>query len=141
MKWIYWYPTLINFLGVIPGSNGVPFNYLCIPTNVQAKAVYKDFIDECVDKAPLAGQVFTTDAAEGHTYIVRFTSGNTIAEAKMVAHTAENNGHINFIALKDHYERFGVHTVNAVKTDKVLNNFFIKVKRNHTCGGTMFRGS
>ena len=86
MKWIYWYPTLINFLGVIPGSNGVPFNYLCIPTNVQAKAVYNDFVNEYVDKAPLDRQAFTTDTAEVHTYIVRFTSGNSVAEANMVSH-------------------------------------------------------
>ena len=40
-------------------------------------------------KAPLAGHTFTTDAEEVHAYIVRFTSLNKVAEAKMVAHAAE----------------------------------------------------
>ena len=55
---------------------------------MQVKAVYNDSIDEYVDKAPIVGQAFTTDATEVHTYIVRFTSGNTVAEAKMVTHMA-----------------------------------------------------
>ena len=94
--------------------NGVPLSYLCRPTNVQSKTVYDSFIYEYVDKAPLVGQAFTTDAAEVHTYIVRFTSGNTVTEAKMVAHTAENNIRLDFIALKDHCEGIGVHAVNTV---------------------------
>ena len=56
MKFIDWYPTLINFLRAIPGRNGVPLSYLCRPTKVQVKAVYNDFIDEYVDKAPLVRQ-------------------------------------------------------------------------------------
>ena len=88
IKWIDWYPTLINLLRAITGSNGVPLSYFCRPTNVQAKSVYTILIDEYVAKAPLVGQAFTTDAAEVHTYIVRFTSGNTVVESKMVAHAA-----------------------------------------------------
>ena len=141
IKWFDRYPTLINFLREIPGRIGVPLSYLCRPTNVQAKAAYEDFIDEYVDKASLVGQVFTTDAAEVRTYIFRFTSGNTVAEAKMIANAVESNGRIDFMALKDHYEGAGVNAVNVVQDDKVLNAFFIQVKRNHTCGGTSLRGS
>ena len=81
---------------------------------MQAKSVYDYFIDEYVEKAPLVGQAFTTDAADLHTYIVRFTSVNTVSEVKMVAHAAESNDLIDFMALKDHYEGVGVHTVNLV---------------------------
>ena len=63
-------------------------SYLCRPTSVQEKYVYDNFIDEYVDKAPLVRQAFTTDTEEVHTYIVRFASGNTVAEAKMVAYVA-----------------------------------------------------
>ena len=66
------------------------------------KTIYDNFIDECVDKAPLVGQSFTTDAAEVHTYIGRLTSGNTVAEAKMISHVAEYNSRPDFMALKDH---------------------------------------
>ena len=78
MKWIDWYPTLINFLRSITGRNVIPFSYMCRPTNVQAKSVYNNFINEYVDKVPMVGQAFTTDVAEVHTYIVRFTSGNAV---------------------------------------------------------------
>ena len=91
---------------------------------MQAKDVYDDFIDEYVDKEPLVGHAFMTDTAELHTYIVRFTSGNTVAEEKMVAHAAKHNGLIDFMALKYHYEVVSLHMVNAVQADKLLNDLF-----------------
>ena len=124
VKWSDWYPTLENFLRAIPGRGGVPLSYVIRPNNVIPHATYNDFIDEYVDKAPLAGQAFATDAAEVHTYIVKFTSGNAIAEAKLLAHADANNGRLDFTALKDHYEGVGVHAVNVVKADKVLNDLF-----------------
>ena len=91
---------------------------------MQAKAVYDDFIDEYVDKAPLIGRSFTTNFAEVHTYILRFTSGNTAAETNMVAHAAENNGSIEFMAIKYHNEGVGMHAVNSAQADKSLNDLF-----------------
>ena len=67
MKWIDWYPTLINFLRAISVRNRVPLIYLCRPTHMQAKPVYENFIDEYMYKAPLVGKAFTTDAEEVHT--------------------------------------------------------------------------
>ena len=74
---------------------------------MQTRPVYDYFIDEYLEKFPLVGQAFTTYAAEVHAYIVRFASGNTVAEAKMVAHAEENNCRLEFMALKYHYEGFG----------------------------------
>ena len=65
---------------------------------------YGDFIDEYVDKAPLTGKLYLTYAAEVHTYITKFTSGNPVAEAKMVQNAQKNNGRLDLIALKNHYE-------------------------------------
>ena len=42
----------------------------------------------------------------------------------MVAHAAENNGRLDLISIKDHYEGVGVHAVNVVQADKVLNHLF-----------------
>ena len=58
---------------------------------------------------------------ELHTYIVRFASGNTVAEAKIVAHAAESNVRLDSMAIKDHSECVSVHAVNEVQADKVLN--------------------
>ena len=60
---------------------------------------YGDFIDEYVDKAPLTGQAYLTDAAEVHTYIIKFTSENPVAESKMVQNSQKNDGRPDFIAL------------------------------------------
>ena len=108
----------------IPVRDVVPLIYICRPTNLQDKYVYNDFIDEYINKVPLVRQAFTADAAEVHTYIFRFTPGNMVAEAKMVAHAAENNCHIEFMALKYYYEGIGVHAVYLVRADKVLKFFF-----------------
>ena len=82
-----------------------------------------------------------TDTADVHTYIVKLTSGNAAVETKMVAHETEKNGRIDFMLLKDHYEGVGMHAVNVVQAEKVLNFCFIWVRRNHTFGGTSPRGS
>ena len=120
MKWIDWYPTIINFLRESPARNGVPLSYLCRPTNVQEKYVYNNFTNVYVNNAPLVGNAFTTNAAGVHIYIARFTSVNTFAEAKMVAHAEKDNSRLEFMTLKDHLEVAGLHVVNAVQADKVL---------------------
>ena len=91
---------------------------------MQVRAVYDNFIDKYAEQAPMVEHAFLTDAEEVNTYIGRFTSGNTVAEAKTVAHAAEINGRLDLTAIKDHYEGVGVNAVNAVQADKVLNDLF-----------------
>ena len=90
-RWPNWYPTFINFFRAIPGRNGAPLSYVCRPPTVTPPAQYNHFIDKYIDRAPLTGQTFKTDAAEVHTYIIKFTTGNATAEAKMILHASNNN--------------------------------------------------
>ena len=85
---------------------------------------YGDFIDEYVDKAPLTGQAYFTDSVEVNTYIIKFTPSNPVAEANMVQNAQKNDGRIDFIALKKHYKGVGVHAVEIVKYDKILQDLF-----------------
>ena len=85
-KWLDWYPTFINFLRAIPGRNGVPLSYISRPDVVLPPAQYNDFIDEYVDRAPLTDQAFTMDAAEVHTYIIKF----------IFSTCKKNNGRLDF---------------------------------------------
>ena len=55
VKWIEWYPILINFLRAVPRRSVVPLSYICHPTNVIIHATYGYIIDEYVYKAPLIG--------------------------------------------------------------------------------------
>ena len=105
IKWIVWYPNLINLLGAIIGRSGVPLNYICRKINLIIHATYGYFIDEYVDTVPVTGQVYQTDAAEFHNYIVKFIPGNSAAEDYLVPHAQQNNGRIDFIAVKNHYKR------------------------------------
>ena len=94
--------------------------------------VYGDFIDEYMDKAPLTVQAYLTDAAELHTNIIKFTSGNPVAEANMVHNAQKNDGRLNFIALKNHYEGVGVHAIDIVKSDNIIQDlFYSDEKRPH----------
>ena len=77
-----------------------------------------------MNKAPLIVQAYLNDAAEVHTYIIKFTSGNPVAEAKMVQNSQKNDGRLDFIALKNHYEEVNVHAVDIVKSDNILQYLF-----------------
>ena len=91
---------------------------------------YRDFIDEYVYKSPITGKEYLTDAEEVHTYIIKFTSGNTVEEAKLVQNAQKNDRRSDFIALKNHYEGVGVHTVGIVKADKILQYLFYSGEKN-----------
>ena len=102
-----------------PRRYGVPLSYVCRLATATPLTHYNDFIEEYVDRAPLTSQAFTTDASKVHTYIIKFTTGNTTAEAKMIPHANKNNGQLDFIALKNHYEGTGVHAVTIVQPIKL----------------------
>ena len=142
LKLVKWYPNFINFLHAIPGSNGITLSYICRPASAIVPTTgYGDFIDEYVDKAPLTGQSYLTDAAEVHMYIIKFTSENPVVEAKMLQIAQKNDGRLDFIALNNHYEGVGVHAVEMVKYDKILQDYSIQVRKSHTCGGTNSKDS
>ena len=75
VKWIEWYPNLINILRPIPGRSNVPLSNICRPINVTIHANYGYFIDEYVYRSPLTGQAYQTNAAEVHTYICKVHIG------------------------------------------------------------------
>jgi hypothetical protein len=88
-------------------------------------ATYEDFLDEYIDKAPLEGTAFITDAAEVHTYIIKFIAENgDTAESKVQATTGYNNGRLDFIALKEHYEGIGVNVLDVTRADRLLETLF-----------------
>ena len=124
IKLIDWYPTFINFLHAIPGRNGVPLSYICYPHTVVQHHTHIDFPDEYVDTASLAGSSFVINEAEIHTYLVKFITENPIAEAKLKTDVDQNNGHLDFLSLKDLFEGIGVNAIDVVKADNILKSIF-----------------
>ena len=51
-------------------------------------------------------------------------SNNTVAEAKLAPHVDQKNGRSDINSLKNHYKGVGVHAINIIKADKVLNDLF-----------------
>ena len=124
-KWNDWLPTLRNFLRAIPGRNGVPLSYIIRDETIQPRNVpHASFIDDYIDSAPLEGIAFITDAAEVHTYIVKFISDNDTAESKIQPIMAENNGRRDFITLQEHYEGVGVNAIDVTRADRILETLF-----------------
>lgn len=122
VKWDYWSQTLINFFRSIPGCNGVPLSYV-IQNNVAPQVIPGvDFIQDSIHRAPLTGDAFTQDAAEVHTYIVNFVAGNPTTESKLMPHTEERNGRVDFISLKEHYKGIGMNAINIIAADKIMAN-------------------
>ena len=83
-----------------------------------------------MDRAPLTGQAYKTDAAEVHIYIVKFTSGNPAEEDKLVPRAQKNNGRLCFIALKNHCKVVGFHAINIFQAEKVIQDLFYIVDKN-----------
>ena len=120
-----WYPSFINFLQAIPGRNGVPLNYICREDDEPAPNDPElDFIENYILQAPVCGTVFNIDAVELYTYLVNFTFGNSIAKVKMLPHAHENNGRLNFKALREHYKGVSVNSINVIKAEVTLKNLF-----------------
>jgi hypothetical protein len=94
-----------------------------------------DFLDDHVSMAPLHGEAFTIDAADVHTYLVNFVAGNEMAEAKIQAYEAQNNGRLDYVALKEHHEGVGVHALDITKAENVLATLYYGGEKKPTCGG------
>ena len=123
-KWEDWNPVFKNFLRSIPGRNGVPLSYVCRADEGPTIMANIEFIDQYVNRAPLQGEAFKTDAAEVNTYIVSFIAGNSTAEAKILGNERMNNGRLDYMSLKNHYEGTGVNAIDIVKADKVLDTLY-----------------
>ena len=70
VKWEDWAPTLINYVMAIPGTDGLPLEYIIKADDLIDLTPKNDFIDDYVNNATLMGEAFTIDAAEVHTFIV-----------------------------------------------------------------------
>ena len=131
--WLDWSDTFKNFLKHIPGRSEIPLVYI-IRENVAHVLVEdpaKDLIHNLIEMAPLNGEAYETDAAEVHTYLVKFIEGNVTAEAKIRSHPHQGNGRYDFMALRDHYEGVGFHAVAVTKAEEVISTMYYSGEKFH----------
>ena len=123
-KWEDWQPTFINFLRTNTECDGVHLDYICRTNNEPDRTPQVDILNKYVLQTPLTGDAFRKDAAEAHTYITKCISGNSTAESKILSNTAQNNGRLDCISLKNHYEGIGVNSVDILKAEHTLESLF-----------------
>ena len=98
--------------------------YVCRAKDAPNPTPNADFLDDYVAMAPMVGEAFTIDSSEVFTLLVKFIAGNETAEAKIQPHVTTTNGRLAFKALKDHYEGVGVHSIDIMQADEVLDSLF-----------------
>ena len=124
-KWEDWYPSFVNFLRCIPGRNGVPLCYICRDKhNPLPYDPNIDFMENYIQMTLMQGEAYRVDAKEVHTYLTNFVAGNDTAEVKMLPHADEQDGRLDIIALKDHYEGTGVNALNILRAEDTIKNVF-----------------
>ena len=125
ITWDDWSPTFLNYLRLLPGRDGVPLNYVCRESDERNPTPNVDFIDDYVMMAPIHhGEAYTIDAAEVHTLIVKFITGNETAEMKIKSLETKRNGRLDWEALKEHYEGVGIHSFGIIEADSILANLY-----------------
>ena len=125
MKWNDWAPTFTNYLRTIPGRDGVPLNYIIRDATEPDPTPCNDFLDEYVLMAPIErGEAYRIDAAEVHTLLVKFITGNETAEMRIKAHETDRNGRTDWMALKEHYEGVGIHAFDIIEAEAIITDLF-----------------
>ena len=119
-KWHDWKPIFINFLCSIPGRDGVPLSYVIRTNDAPDPTPHLNFLDDYVAMAPLTGKTFAVDSKEVHTYIVKFVTGNHIAESKIQSHLADTNGRIDFQLLVAHYKGVGINSIDVLCAERII---------------------
>ena len=124
MEWTDWKSTLVNFLKSQPGRNGVPLNYVVRDNVAGVTRQNANFLDDYVDKTPITGRVFTTDASKVHSYIVRLISENSVAEQKILPYKDSSDGRVDFLALQEFYEGVGANAKAILAAERDLQELF-----------------
>ena len=125
MRWSDWAPTFLNYLRTIPGRDGVPLSYVCRDSEQPNPEPHTDFMEDYIAMAPVnEGEAFGIDAAEVHTLIVKFITGNDTAEMKIKAHESKRDGRIDWIALKEHYEGVGIHAFDIHEAEAIIQDLY-----------------
>ena len=116
---------------MIPGRDGHPLKYMCRDSDAPDPTPNADFLYDYVAMAPLIGEAYTIDYSEGFTLIVKFIAGNEMVEAKIQPHVKSTNGRLAFKVLRNYYEGVGVHSIEIMQADKVIDTLFYAGEKAH----------
>ena len=125
MRWSDWAPTFLDYLRTIPGRDGVLLNYVCRDSEQLDPEPHVDFMEDYIVIAPAnQGEAFGIDAAEVHTLIVKFITGNDTTEMKVKAHESKRDSRTDWFALKEHYEGVGIHAFDIHEAESIIQDLY-----------------
>ncbi len=108
----------------MPGRDGVPLSYVVRDMNAPDPTPHPNFLDDYVSMAPLAGNAFVIDTSQVHTFLMNLISGNDTAEAKVQRIDNQNDGRVDSLRLKEHYQGVGIHGIDTREADATLKTLF-----------------
>ena len=120
-KWTDFRSSLINYLRLIPGRDGVPLSYIVSVNDNSDPKKNQDFLDNYVAMAPLEGESFKIDAAAVHTILMNLIVGHEEAEAMLQNISNERNGRAEFNILRAHFERIGIFANDKLKARNIID--------------------
>ena len=95
-----WKVVLVNFLNSEPGSKRVSLNYFVRYNQGRFIRTNTNLLYNYVNRTPLIGRAFTSDASKLNSYLVRLISENSVAEKNILPQKDSSGGRVNFMALK-----------------------------------------
>ena len=98
----------------------MPLSYVVRANDAPDPTPNLDFLDDYVAMAPLVGETFAVDSKEVHTYIVKFITGNHVAESKIQPRLTDTNGRVDFKLLVAHYEGVGINSVDVLRAERII---------------------
>jgi hypothetical protein len=130
--WISWSRGFVNFLATIHGHDGVPLSYVIRENEAPDYSLEQepgfDFEQLAIASAPLTGLIFTNDARKVHQILRGLVQGE-LAENWIKPKEKKQNGRIDFITLKDHYDGEGNKDILIQEAETLRDNLTYKNER------------
>ena len=114
-----------SYLRLIPGSNGVPLQYVIRENAASNPMPQPDYLDEYINAAPLMGTTFITDNQKVY---VLFQALITHEQALSVIATQNTttNGRDVYLAVKAHFEGSGIMQNKVTNAEKTIRQIRYK---------------
>ena len=126
VKWDDWEIIFVDYLGLIPGRNGVPLKYVVRDNENPDPTPHQDFLEEYVRMAPLNGDAFNEDSKEVLGLLNKFIVGNDQAEGAVKPLNTTTDGRGAFLAVKHEFEGQGLMMNRLTLAEKTIDTLFYK---------------
>jgi hypothetical protein len=116
-----WEPTLIGFLRLKAGRDGIPLAYVLRDSDASDPSPKGNFLEEYISAAPLAGEAYEIDKRTVAVIIRGLTNGNHDVEVLIQSMADPNDGREMHKRIKGHYQGTGAFASELSEAEKILD--------------------